>query len=442
VTVAASAENALEHAINVRCAAVVTDFKLPRLSGLELVNRLQTVNPRLPIILMTAHSTADLAIEATKRGAYDYLVKPFEMPALLAMIENAVKHSRLATDLRKFREQEHIPSTLVGNSPAMQRVYKEIGRVAATPAAVLIRGESGSGKELVARAIWRHSNRAVKPFVAVNCTAIPETLIETEMFGHERGAFTGADARRIGRFEHADGGTIFLDEIGDMTLSTQVKLLRALQEKSIQRVGGREPISIDVRVIAATHCDLAKAIREGSFREDLFYRLNVVCITVPPLRERSDDIPQLVDCFLHRHSIEMGIARPAIQNEAMEFLRRQSWPGNVRELESAVRRALLVTPGFPITLSDVRRAMVPSGLETEKNQSLSALARESLARAARGEPVKVYAELLGTFERELFSQAIKLACGNQVRAARWLGISRFTLRERLQKFGLNTGNKF
>jgi DNA-binding NtrC family response regulator len=211
VTVAESAENAFEHATNVRCAAVVTDFKLPRLTGLDLVNQLRMINPRLPIILMTAHSTADLAIEAIKRGAYDYLVKPFEMSALLTSVEHAIRHSRIAIDSRKFSDQEDIPSTLVGNGPAMQTVYKEIGRVAATPTAVLIRGESGTGKELVARAIWRHSNRATKPFVAVNCTAIPETLIETEMFGHERGAFTGADARRVGRFEQAESGTIFLD---------------------------------------------------------------------------------------------------------------------------------------------------------------------------------------------------------------------------------------
>jgi DNA-binding NtrC family response regulator len=439
VTVAGSAESAFEHASDVRWAAVVTDFKLPHLSGLDLVSKLQTLNPRLPIVLITAHGTADLAIEATKRGAYDYLVKPFEMSALLATVENAVGHSRLALDSRTLRHQEDTPSTLVGNSPAMQTVYKEIGRVAATPTAVLIRGESGTGKELVARAIWRHSNRAAKPFVAVNCTAIPETLIETEMFGHERGAFTGAEARRIGCFEQAEGGTIFLDEIGDMTLSTQVKLLRVLQEKSVQRVGAREPISIDVRVIAATHCNLTEAIREGRFRADLFYRLNVACITIPPLRERREDIPQLVTCFLHRHSVGLGVPTPTIQDEAMEFLRTQSWSGNVRELESAVRRALPITPGFPITLSDVRRTMLASVLETERNHSLSALAKESLARAARGEPIKVYTELRGRFERELFTQAMKLAGGNQARAAHWLGISRFTLRERLQRFGLSAG---
>jgi nitrogen regulation protein NR(I) len=437
VRVARSAESAFEHVTNNCYAAVITDFKLPRLSGLELVKRLQMRDVPVPIIVMTAHSTADLAIEATKQGAYDYLVKPFEMSALLETVNNAVKHGRLAFEQQQFRDRDDTPPVLVGNSSAMQKVYKEIGRVAATTASVLIRGESGTGKELVARAVWQHSNRAAKPFVAINCTAIPETLIETEMFGHERGAFTGADARRIGRFEQADEGTIFLDEIGDMTLSTQVKLLRVLQEKTIQRVGGREPISIDVRVIAATHGKLEHAIREGRFREDLFYRLNVVSITMPPLRARTEDIPQLVKYFLNRHSVQMGITTPIIQSEAMEFLRTQPWPGNVRELESAVRRALLITPGFPITLSDVRRAMVPSLLATEKNQStIAALAKESLARAAHGEPIKVYAELLAHFERELFAQAIALAGGNQVQAARWLGISRFTLRERLRRFGL------
>ncbi len=319
----------------------------------------------------------------------------------------------------------------------MQAIYKEIGRVAATSATVLIQGESGTGKELVARAIWQHSSRAKQSFVAVNCTSIPETLVESEMFGHERGSFTGAEARRIGRFEQAHKGTIFLDEIGDMTLPTQAKLLRVLQEKSIQRVGGREPISIDVRIIAATHRDLKIAIKEKQFREDLFYRLNVVCITVPPLRNRPEDIPELVRYFLRRQSAEMGIDKPSIQNEAMQFLQQQTWYGNVRELESALRRALLVTPGYPITLKDVRRAMLASAGPGAKNeQSLSVLVKENLARAQRGEAVEVYAELIGTLERELFAQAMKLASGNQLRVARWLGISRLTLRHRLQKLGL------
>ena len=436
VSIADSTESAFECLTKNRYTAVLTDFKLPRLSGLELVERLHALDACVPIIFMTAHSTADLTIAATKQGAYDYLVKPFEMSALLATVANAIKHRRLALAPRQFRDRDDTSPTLVGNSPAMQKVYVEIGRVAATATSVLIRGESGTGKELVARAIWRHSRRATKPFVAINCTAIPDTLIETEMFGHERGAFTGADGRRIGRFEQADEGTIFLDEIGDMTLSTQVKLLRVLQEKCIQRVGGREPTSIDVRVIAATHAELEDAIQESRFREDLFYRLNVVSIKMPPLRERREDIPELVGCLLNRHSVQLGITPPPIQREAVEFLRTQSWPGNVRELESTVRRTLLITPGFPITLSDVQRSIVPSVFATKTNKSIAALAKESLARAAQGESVKVYPELLRHFEREVLTQAIALAGGNQVRAARWLGLSRFTLRERLRRFGL------
>ena len=442
VTVATSGDVGRERASENCFVAVVTDFKLPGLSGLDLVKQIHTMNGRVPIILMTAHGTAELAIEAIKWGAYDYLLKPFEMPDLLAMIAGAVAHNALSADPVEVSNKQAPSSALIGNSAPMQGVYKEIGRVAATPAAVLIQGESGTGKELVARALWRHSDRATKPFVAVNCTAIPETLIESEMFGSERGAFTGAESRRIGRFEQATGGTIFLDEIGDMTLSTQAKLLRVLQEKTIQRVGGHEPISVDVRIIAATHRNLALAIRKQEFRQDLFYRLNVICITLPPLRNRPEDIPELVSYFLHRQSIEMGIGKPSIHNDAMEFLQQQPWLGNVRELENAVRRALLVTPGYPITLRDVRRAMLASaGPETENNQSLSTLVKENLARAARGESVEVYAGLLGTLERELFTQAIKLACGNQVRAARWLGISRFTLRHRLQKLGLHNSAK-
>ena len=441
VTVATCGEVGRERASENRFVAVVTDFKMPGLSGLDLVKQIHAMNGRVPIILMTAHGTAELAIEAIKWGAYDYLLKPFEMPDLLAMIADAVAHNALRADPVEISDKQAPASALIGDSGVMQAIYKEIGRVAATSATVLIQGESGTGKELVARAIWQYSRRAMQPFVAVNCTSIPETLVESEMFGHERGAFTGAEARRIGRFEQAHKGTIFLDEIGDMTLPTQAKLLRVLQEKSLQRVGGREPISIDVRIIAATHRDLKIAIREKQFREDLFYRLNVVCITLPPLRNRPEDIPELVRHFLRQQSVEMGIDKPSIQDQAMQFLQEQPWHGNVRELESALRRALLVTPGYPITIKDVHRAMI-TGPGAKNEQSLSVLVKENLARAQRGEAVEVYAELVGTLERELFAQAMKLASGNQLRAARWLGISRLTLRHRLQKLGLALGKSF
>ncbi len=437
VTVAACGEVGRERASENRFAAVLTDFKLPGLSGLELVKQVHATNRRVPIILMTAHGTAELAIEAIKWGAYDYLLKPFEMPALLAMIEDAVAHSALSSDRIEITDKRAPSLALIGNSGVMQGIYKEIGRVAATSATVLIQGESGTGKELVARAVWQYSSRVMQPFVAVNCTSIPETLVESEMFGHERGAFTGAERRHTGRFEQAHRGTIFLDEIGDMTLPTQAKLLRVLQERSFQRVGGREPISIDVRVIAATHRNLKIAIKEKQFREDLYYRLNVVCITLPPLRNRLEDIPELVRYFLRGQSAEMGIDQPSIEDKAVQFLQEQPWYGNVRELESALRRALLVTPGYPITLKDVRRGMiVSSGSGTKSEQSLSALVKDKLARAKCGEAIEVYAELVGTLEHELFAQAMKLASGNQLRAARWLGISRLTLRHRLRKLGL------
>jgi DNA-binding NtrC family response regulator len=436
VTVATSGEVGRQRASENRFAAVVTDFKLPGLSGLDLVKKIHAINGRVPVILMTAHGTADLAIEAIKWGAYDYLLKPFEMSDLLAMIADAVAHNALKADPVEVGNPPPPPSALIGHSGVMQAIYKEIGRVAATSAAVLIQGESGTGKELVARAIWRYSSRSMQPFVAVNCTSMPETLVESEMFGHERGAFTGAEARRIGRFEQAHKGTILLDEIGDMTLPTQAKMLRVLQEKSLQRVGGREAISVDVRVIAATHRDLRSAIREKQFREDLFYRLNVVSITLPPLRNRPEDIPELVHYFLRRQSLEMGVDKPAIQDQAMQFLQQQPWHGNVRELESVLRRALLVAPGYPITLKDVRRAML-TGVPGEKSQqSLSLLVKENLSRAQRGETAEAYAESVELLERELFAQAMELAAGNQLRAARWLGISRLTLRHRLHKLGL------
>src|SRR5438876_3826315 len=265
---------------------VITDLKMPGLSGLELVEQLHASTPKLPIILMTAFCTTETAIEATKLGAYDYLLKPFDMAELLDLVAKSVACNRLMSEPLEMGEARSNQSAIIGNSRAMQAVYKEIGRVAATAVTVLIRGETGTGKELVARAIYQHSDRAQHPFIAVNCAAIPETLLESELFGHEKGAFTGADARRIGRFEQADGGTIFLDEIGDMTLGTQVKLMRVLQEKCLQRLGGKETISVDVRVVAATHRDLETAIRQKQFREDLYYRLSVVVITLPPLRSR------------------------------------------------------------------------------------------------------------------------------------------------------------
>jgi nitrogen regulation protein NR(I) len=417
---------------------VLTDMKLPGLNGLELVRQLHAAKPRLPIILITAHGTTDTAIEATKAGAYDYLLKPFEMPELLQLVEKAVASRRLMTEPVELGAPGATRAALVGNSRQMQAIYKEIGRIASKPVNVLIRGETGTGKELIARAIYQHSERAKAPFIAINCAAIPETLLESELFGHERGAFTGAENRRIGRFEQADHGTIFLDEIGDMPPGTQVKLLRVLQEKCLQRLAGAETIPVDVRVIAATHHDLEGAIKLRQFREDLYYRLSVVVIALPPLRERKGDIPELVKYFLRKHAVELGVADPSIHTDAIEFLRAQNWPGNVRELENIVRKVLLLAQGYTINLEHVRAALTRAPpLAEAAHPSLGQYVDELLAAAQRGDLNDVHARLLETAERAIFSRAIELARGNQAKAARWLGVSRLTMREKLLHFGLH-----
>ena len=418
---------------------VLTDLKLPGTSGLEIVRRLHAACPRLPIVLMTAHGTTETAIEAIKFGAFDYLLKPFDMGELIELVSKALAAHKLMTepvDLGSAATVGH--AAILGQSRAMQSIYKEIGRVAAKPVNVLLRGETGTGKELMARAIYPHSDRSQAPFVAVNCAAIPETLIESELFGHERGAFTGADTRRIGRFEQAHNGTLFLDEIGDLSPNTQVKLLRVLQERCIQRLGGKETILTDVRVIAATHQDLEVMIRDKKFREDLFYRLNVVTLTLPPLRERREDVPELVRYFLRRYAAEFGVAEPGIQPEAIELLKAQPWPGNVRELENSVRKILLQARGYTIGEELVRSTLAPAAKRGAADAApLQALIADLLATAQHGEREDIYAEVIAVAERELLAQAIELAAGNQAKAARWLGISRLTLREKLRQYALH-----
>src|ERR1041385_1438292 len=320
VVVEKHGDTGLALARNTSFELVITDMKLPGLDGLQLVRLLHEAQPRLPIVLMTAHGTTETAIQATQSGAFDYLLKPFEIPEFLELVEKALTSSRLMSEPVGLGSAGEARDALVGKSRQMQGIYKEIGRIASKPVNVLIRGETGTGKELIARAIYQHSDRSKSPFIAINCAAIPETLLESELFGHERGAFTGADARRIGRFEQADHGTIFLDEIGDMTPGTQVKLMRVLQEKCLQRLGGKETIPVDVRVVAATHRDLETAIQQKQFREDLYYRLSVVVITLPPLRQRREDIPALVHYFLQKHGPELGNPNPSIHPEAVEFL--------------------------------------------------------------------------------------------------------------------------
>jgi nitrogen regulation protein NR(I) len=415
---------------------VITDLKMPGLSGLDVVGQLHAAKPKLPIIMMTAFGTTETAIEATKLGAYDYLLKPFDMAEMLDLVAKAVGSSRLMSEPLDMGEVRSAQSAIIGNSRAMQTIYKEIGRVAATAVTVLIRGETGTGKELVARALYQHSDRSAQSFIAVNCAAIPETLLESELFGHERGSFTGAHARRIGRFEQASRGTIFLDEIGDLSLSTQVKLLRVLQEKHIQRVGGNEKVPVDVRVLAATHRDLETAIRERQFREDLFYRLSAVSITLPPLSARAEDIPELVKYSLLRAAAEMDLPSASIQPEAVAFLQSQSWPGNVRELENVVRQSLLLGRGYPVSLDHAQQAYTRTRKPVATpDQTIAGYFAELLARAQRGELTGIRARMTEEMERELFTRAIQTAGGNQAKAARWLGVTRLTMREKLIHFG-------
>jgi nitrogen regulation protein NR(I) len=440
VTVEKRGDEGLARATQDTFNVVVTDLKMPGLGGLELVRQLHAARPRLPIILITAFGTTQTAIEATKFGAYDYLLKPFEIPQLLELVRRAVNSNRLMSEPVTLGEPGAARDAIVGQSSAMQTIYKEIGRIAAKPVNVLIRGETGTGKELIARAIYQNSDRANAAFVAINCAAIPETLLESELFGHERGAFTGATGQRIGRFEQADHGTIFLDEIGDMSLGTQVKLLRVLQEKSLQRLGGRETIPVDVRVLAATHHDLETSIREKQFREDLYYRLNVVVINLPALRQRKEDIPSLVRYFLSKYGPELGNASPSIHADALEFLQSHSFPGNVRELENVMRKALLLAQGYTVNVDHVRSALQKGSTQAgAAAQTLAEYIGDLLASAQRGEAAEVHARVLDSAERELFRQAIDLAQGNQAKAARWLGVSRITMKAKLVQFGFHPG---
>lgn len=420
---------------------VITDVRLPGLSGLETFRIIRDIDPQLPVIVMTAFGTTETAIEATKLGAFDYVLKPFEVPDILTLIEQALEAGRF---MRSKVEMDAVPETtsgeaIVGRSKAMQEIYKAIGRVSSTDATVLIRGESGTGKELVARAIYQHSLRSDKPFVVINCVAIPETLLESELFGYEKGAFTGAIRRRVGKIQQAHRGTVFLDEIGDMPLSLQAKILRLLQEKSIERLGGRETIPVDVRIIAATNRDLETALAEGRFREDLYYRLKVVTLWLPALRDRMDDIPLLVDYFLPRFCEKMATENPGVSKEAKAFLSTHSWPGNVRELANAVQKALIFSRGGPITLEDITPALGTEHVSVGTDKTLEKVIRQWVRETLASDTAKNrFNSLVDRFSRILIAEALNLTSGNRTRAAELLGMSRPTLLSRIEKYGLRT----
>jgi nitrogen regulation protein NR(I) len=437
VLTASSGETGLSILSSVIPDLVILDVRLPGMSGIETFVALRQIESKLPVIIMTAFGTTETAIEATKLGAFDYILKPFDIPDILKLINQALEagrfmHSRVDIDIVQKKTSGEV---IVGQSKPMQEIYKAIGRVAPTDATVLIRGESGTGKELVARAIYQHSLRVQKPFLVINCVAIPETLLESELFGYEKGAFTGAVNRRIGRVEQANGGTLFLDEIGDMPFSIQSKILRLLQEKSIERLGGRDPIPVDVRIIAATNRDLEAGLAAGRFREDLYYRLKVVTIQLPPLRDRLQDIPRLTDYFLDRFAREMDIDNPGMTEESKSLLKKYHWPGNVRELANTIHKALIFSRGYPIHVDDITQVLKGDSVIREAEQTFNGTIRQWARKALMAkEGDNKFDNLIDEVSGALISEALDLTNGNRSRAAKLLGLSRPTLQSKIEKY--------
>lgn len=423
-----SAPEAVDAIRRERFDVFLTDCNIPGVDALRTSDEVRKINPDMAVIIMTAYGTIETAVKAIKAGAYDYLPKPVDPEQVALLIERVAERRELIRENAELKEQlreRYKFDEIVSTSRAMEEVLNLAGRVAASTATVLLRGESGTGKELIAKAIHFHSPRAGYPLVKVNCAALPETLLESELFGHEKGAFTGATARRIGRFEAADKGTIFLDEIGDLPPGMQVKLLRVLQEKEFERLGGNQTIRVDVRVIAATNRNLETAIREGRFREDLYYRLNVVSVVIPPLRERKEDIPALMDFFIQKYSAENRKKITGVSAEVRDLLMRYDYPGNVRELENIIERAVVLAKAGTITTNDLPiHLRLPSGEGDLRLRKANSRLKDTLE----------------TIERGLILDALKEAGGVQTRAAHRLGISERVLRYKLRKYKIKTGN--
>jgi two-component system nitrogen regulation response regulator GlnG len=445
VVTAATAAAGLKALHDNRPDAVVLDIQLPDQSGLETFRQIHQLDSRIPVIFITGHATTDVAIEAMKLGAFEFLLKPLDLSQLRKLVEKGFAISRLMQvpvvvgdeEVCQVSETSPACDALVGRGPAMQAVYKAMGRVAAQDVTVLILGESGTGKELVARAIYRHSRRAMAPFLAISCAAIPETLLESELFGHEKGAFTGADRKRIGKFEQCTGGTLFLDEVGDMSPMTQTKLLRVLQEQRFERVGGNETIHTDVRILAATNRDLERLVEQEAFRSDLYYRLAGFTIRLPPLRHRLEDLPLLVEYFLKRFNRELGKDVERVALEALEVLARYVWPGNLRELQSILKQALLHATGNVLLLD-----FLPSAVraEAKEKESPSAASFPGLERfiddRVRSGSQDLYSETLALMERQLITRVLARTSGNQLQAAAILGITRGSLRKKIRTLGI------
>jgi DNA-binding NtrC family response regulator len=419
---------------------ILLDLRLPDQSGLDVYQQIRNIDARIPVIFVTMAKGADAAIEAMKEGAYDYLFKPLDLRQLEKVVGETfemVRRMRRPTVLAESPPEPDVEDAIVGGCPAMSDVYKAIGRVAAQDVPVLITGESGTGKELVARAIYQHGKRAKAPFLALNCAAIPENLLESELFGHEKGAFTGADRRRIGKFEQCNGGTLLLDEIGDMPLALQAKILRMLQEQTFERVGGNETIRTDVRLIAATHRDLKSWSEEGKFRPDLYYRLSVFTIHLPPLRDRAQDLPMLVNLFVKRFSKELGREIREVSDETIARLREYSWPGNIRELQSVLKQAILRSTGQVLLPTFLPELPSGSGRSEASSTADSSLDVASfLQQQLQSSSDNIYEETHRFLDRYLLSQVLEHVGGNQVQAAKLLGVARQTLRTKLRELNI------
>jgi two-component system nitrogen regulation response regulator GlnG len=430
--------------------AVLLDVRLADMSGLEAFDRIRQIDPRLPVIIITAFASTETAIEAMKRGAFEYLLKPVDFHQIQDVVNRAIELRRLTQVPAVFNgtaqsvAADSLVDRIVGHAVSMQEIYKAIGRIAPQDVTVLILGESGTGKELVARALYQHSRRSRGLFLTINCAAIPETLLESELFGHERGAFTGAERQRVGKFEQAHQGTLFLDEIGDMSGATQAKVLRLLQEQRFERVGGNETIQTDVRLIAATNKNLEQAVTKGGFRQDLLYRLNGFTIRLPALRERREDLPALIEYFINQFNPALGKQVHAVAPEAMRLLEEHSWPGNVRELQSTVKYALVHAVGDILTPSclpeNLRNGPAPHSHPPCDDKSLDlAQTVQGLLRSGESE---IYRKITTAADRIILESVLRHARGNQVQASELLGISRTTLRAKLRGLGMTSEKTF
>ena len=433
----ASAQEALTALNTDSPQVVVSDIRMPGTSGLDLLQTLKERAPNLPVIIMTAYSDLESAVAAFQGGAFEYLPKPFDVDHAVELIRRAVDESMRQSD--EAAPADSVPDIL-GQAPAMQEVFRAVGRLSQSHATVLITGESGTGKELVALALHRHSPRAGKPFIAINTAAIPKDLLESELFGHERGAFTGAAAMRRGRFEQADGGTLFLDEIGDMPPDLQTRLLRVLSDGQFYRVGGHQPITVNVRVIAATHQDLEARVKQNLFREDLFHRLNVIRLRLPSLRERREDVPLLARHFLQKSARELGVEAKRMSDAAMQFVQAQDFPGNVRQLENICHWLTVMAPGQNIEIKDLPPELKSVSESVTAGSWFAALEREAAAMLARGE-TGIIDGLTRQFEKSLIVKALQATGGRRIEAAGLLGLGRNTLTRKIQELGLDKGRE-